>query len=158
MEKARATRAVIVYGTTWPRHYGRKQPRIQTEVLGHSLVRSLIRSHRSLIRLLRTARFARCSLVRSLAHFAHSLARGKVNYYMAILSVFFSIFDHSESSELTLLRIPGQCTPSLWKDEITRGCSHRSGYTSSRTPSSSEHKQSAITRSPSLSFAVTIQG
>ena len=39
-------------------HYGRKQPRIQTEVLGHSLVRSLFRSHRSLIRLLRTARCA----------------------------------------------------------------------------------------------------
>ena len=34
-------------------------------VLGHSLPRSLVRSHRS--------------LVRSLAHFAHSLARGKVN-------------------------------------------------------------------------------
>ena len=46
-----------------PRHYGRKPPRIQTEVLGHSLVRSLVRLHRS--------------LVRSLAHFAHSLARGK---------------------------------------------------------------------------------
>ena len=30
-------------------HYGRKQPRIQTEVLGHSLVRSLVRSHRSLV-------------------------------------------------------------------------------------------------------------
>ena len=36
------------------------------------------------------------SLVRSLAQSAHSLARGKVNYQMAILSVFFSIFDHSE--------------------------------------------------------------
>ena len=48
-----------------PLHYGRKLPRIQTEVLGHSLVRSLVRSH--------------CSLVRSLAHFAHSLARGTVN-------------------------------------------------------------------------------
>ena len=34
-------------------------------------------------------------LVRSLAHFAHSLARGTVNHWMAILSVFFSIFDHS---------------------------------------------------------------
>ena len=35
------------------------------------------------------------SLVRSLTHFARSLARGKVNEWMAILSVFFSIFDHS---------------------------------------------------------------
>ena len=42
-------------------------------VLGHSLLRSLVRSHRSLIRLLRTARFARAlrcahSLARSLTH------------------------------------------------------------------------------------------
>ena len=35
------------------------------------------------------------SLVRSLAHFAHSLARGTVSDWMAILSVFFSIIDHS---------------------------------------------------------------
>ena len=38
-------------------------------VLGHSLLRSLVRSHRSLIRLLRTARFARALCC------AHSLAR-----------------------------------------------------------------------------------
>jgi len=42
-------------------------------VLGHSLLRSLVRSHRSLIRLLRTARFARAlrcahSFARSLTH------------------------------------------------------------------------------------------
>ena len=36
-------------------HYGLEQPKIQTAVLGHSLVRSLIRLHRSLIHLLRTA-------------------------------------------------------------------------------------------------------
>ena len=30
------------------------------------------------------------------AHFAHSLARGTVNDWMAILSVFFSFFHHSE--------------------------------------------------------------
>ena len=35
------------------------------------------------------------SLVCLLAHFAHSLARRTVNDWMAILSVFFSIFDHS---------------------------------------------------------------
>ena len=34
-------------------------------------------------------------LVRLLAHFAHSLARGKVNYQMAILSVFLSIPEYS---------------------------------------------------------------
>ena len=35
------------------------------------------------------------SLVRSLAHFAHSLVCGKVNYWMAIYSVFFSILAYS---------------------------------------------------------------
>ena len=62
-------------------HCGPEQPKIQTEVLGHSLVLSLVCLHRSLV----------CSL----AHFAHSLARGTVNDWMAIKSVFFPIFDHS---------------------------------------------------------------
>ena len=44
------------------------------------------------------------SLVRSLAHFAHSLARGTVNDWMAILSVFFSIFDHSGTSKIIAQR------------------------------------------------------
>jgi len=35
------------------------------------------------------------SITAMLTHFAHSLARGTVNDWMAILSVFFSIFDHS---------------------------------------------------------------
>ena len=35
------------------------------------------------------------SRVRSLAHFAHSLARGTVNDWMVIYSVFFSILAHS---------------------------------------------------------------
>ena len=42
-------------------------------VLGHSLLRSLVRSHRSLIRLLRTARFARA--LRCAHSFARSLTR-----------------------------------------------------------------------------------
>ena len=52
------------------------------------------------------------SLIRSLAHFAHSLARGTVNDWMAILSVFFSIFDHSALTNLeellfrTVLALP----------------------------------------------------
>ena len=58
-------------------HCGPEQPRIQTEVLGHSLVHSLVRWHRSLVRFLRTARFARAfRCARSLAHFAPS----QVNY------------------------------------------------------------------------------
>ena len=54
---------------------------IGTKVLGHSLVRSLIRSHRSLVRshrslvrLLRTARFARAPLCSFACSLAHSLA------------------------------------------------------------------------------------
>ena len=42
-----------------PLHYGLDQPRIHTEVLGHSLVRSLVCLHYSLIRLLCTTCFAR---------------------------------------------------------------------------------------------------
>ena len=62
-------------------HCGLGQTRIQTEVLGHSLVRSLAPLTRSLTPdcSLRSRPPLR-SLVRSLAHFAHSLARGKVNY------------------------------------------------------------------------------
>ena len=77
-------------------HSGSDQPRIGTKVLGHSLVRLLAPLTRSLAPdcLLRSRPPLR-SLVRSLAHFAHSLARGKVNNWMAILSVFFSIFTHS---------------------------------------------------------------
>ena len=50
-------------------HYGLEQQKIQTAVLGHSLIRSLVRSHRSLICLLRTACFARA------LRCAHSFAR-----------------------------------------------------------------------------------
>ena len=50
-------------GRAWGRHHrmhwGLEQTRIETWVLGHSLVRSLIRSHRSLIRWLRTAALTR---------------------------------------------------------------------------------------------------
>ena len=77
-------------------HYGLKQPEIQTAVLGHSLVRSLICLHRSLVRLLRPAHFARAlRCADSLAHFAHSLAHGTVNDWIAIYSVFFFILAHS---------------------------------------------------------------
>ena len=48
---------------------GKKLMKLTRRVMDHSLIRSLIRSHRSLIRLLRTASFAR-ALCR-----AHSLAR-----------------------------------------------------------------------------------
>ena len=56
-----------------PSYCGPHQPRIQTEVLGHLLVRSLVCSHRSLVHLLRTTRFARA------LYCANSLTRGTVN-------------------------------------------------------------------------------
>ena len=64
--------------------------------MGHSLVCSLVCSHHSLVRLLRPTRFT-CALLCAhlLAHFAHSLAPGKVKDWMGIFSVFFSILDHS---------------------------------------------------------------
>ena len=66
------------------RTVGQIQMKIKIGVLGHSLVRSLLHllvcSHRSLVRLLRTA------------HFAHSLARGTV---YDSFSVFFYILAHS---------------------------------------------------------------
>ena len=58
-------------------HCGPEQPKIQTEELGHSPVRSLFRSHRSLVCLLRPTRFAH---VLRCAHFSHFLAGGTVNY------------------------------------------------------------------------------
>ena len=59
-------------------HYGPEQPRIQTEVLGHSLVRLLVRPDHSLICLLHTACFA-YALRRAHWFIHHSRARGKVN-------------------------------------------------------------------------------
>ena len=52
-------------------HCGLEQTRIETYVLGYSLVRSLVRSHRSLVSLLQTARFAR--VLRCPHSFARSL-------------------------------------------------------------------------------------
>ena len=59
--------------TIWPYHSDSKLLEIGMLVMGHSLIRSLVRSHRSLVRLLRTARFARAlrcahSFARSLTH------------------------------------------------------------------------------------------
>ena len=47
-------------------HYGPEQPRIQTEVLGLSLICSLVRSHRSLVCLFRTVHTLLRTLARSL--------------------------------------------------------------------------------------------
>ena len=64
-------------------HCGPEQPRIQTAVLSHSLVLSLVRSQRSLVELaphysLRSRALLR-SLIRSLAYFTHCLVCGIVN-------------------------------------------------------------------------------
>ena len=55
--------------------------------MGHSFIRSLVRSHRSLVRFLRTARFA--ALVRSLAHSLLSSWDSEI-----FLSTFQSVLDH----------------------------------------------------------------
>ena len=70
--------------------------------MGHSFVRSLALLIHSLAppclllsrTLLRSLVHSLAHFAHSLAHFAHSLARGTVIYKMAILSVFYSIFDH----------------------------------------------------------------
>ena len=68
-------------------HCGPDQPRIETEVLGHSFVSSLIRS---------------------LVHFAHSLAHGTVNDWMAIYSVFFFLhFGPSDPPGVIILNVLG---------------------------------------------------
>ena len=82
-------------------HYGLKQPKRQDCSTG-PLARPFARLLATLTRSLATDCSLRSrpplrSFVRSLAHFAHFLTRGKKNDWMAILSVFFSIFDHSES-------------------------------------------------------------
>ena len=67
-----------ISGTRNPYTMSKMTMKSKRRLLGYSLLRSLIRSHRSLIRLLRTARFARalarsfvCLLACSLAHGAH---------------------------------------------------------------------------------------
>ena len=73
-----------------------KTPDFSTGPLARPFARSLAPLTRSLaLDCWLRSRPPLCSLVRSLAHFAHFLARGTVNDCMAILSVFFSIFDHS---------------------------------------------------------------
>ena len=65
------------------KHIGLDGPEIRTKALDHSLVRLVVHSHCSLVRLLRTARFACSALLASLAqhcfaralHCAHHLAR-----------------------------------------------------------------------------------
>ena len=60
-------------------HRGAEQPRIQTEVHGHLLVRSLIRSHRSLVELAPSCSLRSRAPLRSLARsLSHSVARGTV--------------------------------------------------------------------------------
>ena len=75
-----------------------KETSVSTGPLARPFARLLIRSLAPLTGLL-APDCSLCSgpllrsLVCSLAHFAHSLARGTVNDWMAILSVFFSTFE-----------------------------------------------------------------
>ena len=78
-----------------------KESRLKYWTTPRPFARSLALLTRSLVPscLLRSCTPLR-SLVRLLAHFAHSLARGTVNDWLAIYSVFFSILDHSAFSKL----------------------------------------------------------
>ena len=77
-------------------HYGREQPK-NTDCSTRLLIRSHVHLHRSLVCSLWTPRFARAlHCAHSFTHFAHSFARGKVNYHKRLFCLcFFSIFDHS---------------------------------------------------------------
>ena len=83
--RSRLTSYVLQDSREHKLHCGPEQPRIQTEVLGHSLVHSLIRSHRSFVHLLCTDCFAR---VLHCAYLPHSLAHGTVNNWMAFFCFF----------------------------------------------------------------------
>ena len=79
-------------------HCGPDQPRIQNEVLGHSLIHLLVRLHRSLVRLLRTGRFAcalRCahSFARSLTSLTSLVGKWMIGWLFILC--FFSILAHS---------------------------------------------------------------
>ena len=78
-----------------------KTPDFSTGPLARPFARSLAPLTRSLAphNSLRS-RAVRRLFIRSLAHFAHSLARGTVNDWMAILSVFFSISNHRATVHL----------------------------------------------------------
>ena len=69
-----------------------KTPHFSTGPLARPFARSLAPLTRSL-----APHCSLRSLIRSLAHFAHSLACGTVNDWMAILSVFFPVLDRSEA-------------------------------------------------------------
>ena len=66
------------------RHYGLEQPKVQTAVLGHSLVRSLAPLNRSL-----------APRTRSLARSLRPLPRSWESELLDGYFVFFSIFNHS---------------------------------------------------------------
>ena len=93
-------------------------------MLGHSLIRLLVRSHRTLVCLLVTA----CLLIRSLAYFAHSRARGTVNDWMAIYSVFS--FYSGPQCPVGALWPPCGCRHhgrwAIWTPKVVKGCFSRS--------------------------------
>ena len=86
-----------------PKHCGPEQPTIQTKVLGHSLVCSLVRSHPSLVCLLCTTCFARalCLLARSLCSLPRSWESEQVDGY--IFCVFFSILARCAKKNCTMV-------------------------------------------------------
>ena len=75
----------------------RKYMKSTRRVLGNSLVRSLVHSHSSLIRLLRIARFARAllrSFIRSSHSLTHSLPKTMEKRFMSCMSRFHTVSTH----------------------------------------------------------------
>ena len=90
------TRSFVKLSHSWQKkhcaiHSDSEIPVIGTLKMGHSLIRSLICSHRSLVRLLRTARFAHA--LRSLTH---SWPLGTVEYF---LFTFQGVLNHCAISQ-----------------------------------------------------------
>ena len=81
-------------------HCGSEQPRIQTEVPGHTPVCSPVFSHQSLICLFRTACFACALCYAPLRPFVRSLTHSLIDFF-----VFLSVLDYSELVVALLLSI-----------------------------------------------------
>ena len=102
-------------------HCGPDQPKTQTKVLGHSLVRSLVRSHCSLVYMLHPACFARANCcAHLLACSICSLSRlWESERSDSYFSLFFSVLDHSELRRFLFLNC-GLPLTVIWHIEAKR--------------------------------------
>ena len=90
-------------------HYGPEQPRIQTEVLGLSLICSLVRSHRSLVCLFRTVHTLLRTLARSLTLLLPSSWESELlDHYFFCGFFFFTIVTVSRVPSIVSIKDHGQ--------------------------------------------------